>query len=463
MGGKAAILLVLGFSVIFLVYGHRFNRLSTDSVDNLSNYYVETKAHNIAVSAANLAANELFRDKTWETGFDNVSFDGGTYNVYVSNNVTSSGKVIICHIPPGNSAAQKTMTLPASAISGHQHHGDILGPCPGDVMDEQKATIVAEGTYQGITKVVTVDLRPSYFSKFGNYYAKITAMPATGDTFNGPFHTNGKLTTWGTPVFWGKTTAKRGLRKKGYPKDPKFYGGFESGVDIPLEFDTTGMRKAASLGGKVFRDTTNSNQKTKVKLEFLSNGDVEYKQKIGSGPWSPEVTVPLISLAPDGVIFVERGNVYVKGTLNGRLTVVASKKGKSGCGNIYQTDDLKYNSDPRANPNSTDVLGLVAENNIRIQYNNDTRHDNVITQASMFALKGNIGPDNALVKNDHKLASWKILGGLIAKTTRVTAHYNSAGPYEGYRFVHSYDDRFMTYVPPYFPHTRNLEIVSWYE
>jgi len=463
MGGKAAILLVLGFSLIFLVYGHRFNNLSTDSIDNLSKYYIETKAHNIAVSAANLAANELFRDKTWEEGFEDVSFDGGTYNVYVSNNVTATGKVVICHIPPGNPSAQKTMSLPSSAISAHLAHGDHLGPCSGDVLDDQKAVIIAEGTYQGITKVVTVDLRPSYFSKFGNYYSTITALPATGDTFNGPFHTNGKLTTYGTPVFWGKTTAKRGLKKIGSPKDPKFYGGFESGVDIPLEFDTTGMRQAASLGGKVFRDTTNTNQQTDVELEFLSNGDIKYKQKIGSGPWSSEVTVPLTTIAPVGVMYVERGNVYIKGTLKGKLTLVASKKGKTGCGNIYQTDDIKYNSDPRDNPNSLDVLGLVAEENIRIQYNSNTRHDNIITQASMFALNGNIGPDDALITNDHILASWKILGGLIAKTTRVTAHYNSVGPYEGYRFVHSYDNRFMTYVPPYFPHTRNLEIVSWYE
>ncbi len=463
MGGKAAILLVLSFSLIFLVFGHRFNRLSTDSVDNLTDYYIQTKAHNIAVSAANLAANKLFLDKTWEEGFEEVSFDGGTYNVYVSNNFSASGKVIICHVPPGNPAAQKTMSLPAAALSGHLHHGDYLGPCGGLAYDDKIATIVAEGTYQGVTKVVTVDLRPSFFSKFGNYYANISAMPATGDTFNGPFHTNGKLTTYGTPVFWGKTTAKKGLKKLGSPKDPKFYGGFESGVDIPLEFDTTGMRSAASTGGMIFKDTTNTNQKTDVKLELISDGNVKYSKKIGAGPWSPTVEVPLTTIAPNGMLFVERGNVYIEGTLKGRLTVVASKMGKSGCGNIYQTDDVEYNSNPKTDPNSKDVLGLVAEDNIRLQYNPQTKKKDIITQASMFALNGNIGPDNQLVHNDGKLASWKILGGLIANTTRVTAHYSGSVPYEGYRFVHSYDDRFMTYAPPLFPNTKSLEIVSWYE
>ena len=124
---------------------------------------------------------------------------------------------------------------------------------------------------------------------------------------------------------------------------------------------------------------------------------------------------------------------------------------------------MEYNSNPKTDPNSKDVLGLVAEDNIRLQYNNETKHKDIVTQASMFALNGNIGPDNQLVGNDGKLASWKILGGLIANTTRVTAHYSGSVPYEGYRFVHSYDNRFMTYAPPFFPNTKSLEIVSWYE
>ncbi len=42
----------------------------------------------------------------------------------------------------------------------------------------------------------------------------------------------------------------------------------------------------------------------------------------------------------------------------------------------------------------------------------------------MFAYNGDVGPDDALVINDHKLKEWQILGGIIAKDVRVTAHYN---------------------------------------
>ena len=465
MGGKASVLLVLGFSVVFLMMGFNFNTLTNRAVDNMSDYFLETKAHNIAVSAANIAAARIFFDKTWEAGYTDVPFDGGTYTVFISNNFTNTtGKVVICHSPPGNPDANHTMSLPAGAVAAHLAHGDVLGVCDSTAASTtDMAVIVAEGTYEGITKTVIVELQPSYFSKFGNFYDKMSAYPATGDTFSGPFHVNDFLKTWGTPVFQGKTTSKKTLKMYGAPKDPKFYGGYENGIDIPRSFDTTGYRSAAQSDGMIFKDTTGTNKLIDVEMEFNSDGTATYRSKIDGGSWSTYTTAPLTSITNNGLIYIERGNLYVKGTVNGAVSVVASKRGSSGAGNIFQTDDLIYNDDPRTNPNTRDVLGLMAEEDIRLQYNDSTKHHDIHTHASMYSLNGDIGPDNALVDNDGVLASWKILGGLIAEDTRVTAHYNSLGPYKGYKFVHTYDERLMTYVPPWFPKTENYEIVSWYE
>jgi len=41
-----------------------------------------------------------------------------------------SGKITICHIPPGNPANAKTLTVDGSAWPAHQAHGDTLGACP---------------------------------------------------------------------------------------------------------------------------------------------------------------------------------------------------------------------------------------------------------------------------------------------------------------------------------------------
>lgn len=42
----------------------------------------------------------------------------------------SSGKAVICHIPPGNPDNSHTITVGRAAVSDHLGHGDSLGPCP---------------------------------------------------------------------------------------------------------------------------------------------------------------------------------------------------------------------------------------------------------------------------------------------------------------------------------------------
>ncbi len=458
MGGKAAILLVLGFSLIFLVVGQNFGNLSIRAVDNEVKYYKDAVAHNLAISGASMAANQLFMDKYWEAGYSNLSFAGGVINVFVSNNIIGlTGKVTICHKPSFDGG--QTLIIASSAVAAHLAHGDYLGPCGGGGFDDQVATIVSEGTYEGITKTVVVQLKPSNFAKFGNFYSSMSAYPATGDTFNGPFHVNTKLTTYGTPVFWGKVTTKNGLKKQGLPADPKFYGGYETGVDLPLQFDTTGLKSQAS---KIFRDTTGNNYKNDVSLYLNSDSTVTFSQSINGGAWSTPQTSSLTTFAPSGVIYVERGNIYTKGTLDGKVTIVATKMNTTGAGQIFFEDNTVYKDDPRTIPSSNDMLGIIAEGDIRIKDNAATRGKDINTHASMFSLTGNIGPEDGLISQSY-LGRWNILGGLIAKDTRQTATYSGSTPIKGLKFVHTYDTRFLLSVPPYFPHTQNFEVVSWFE
>ncbi len=457
MGGKGAILLVLAFSTIFLTFGHRYNSLSTRTIDNVSEYIANAQSYNIAVSAANIAANKLFLDKNWtdNNNYEKVQFNGGDYTIKtIRTSTVPTPSDTVLTLPNGDEVENPFLNKLVAIYAQSRYHINGVTPITASMPDKDI-----------LENEVVIVLRPSSFAKYGNFYNQITAIPATGDTFSGPFHAQGVLKTWGSPVFTGKVTSQNGLTTYNNPPPPEFQGGYNTGVDIPLQFDTTGMHAAAVSNGRVFTDTTNTNQRTQVRLEFLATGDVKYQQKIGAGSWSAESTVPLTTLSPNGMIFVERGNVFVKGVLNGQATVVASKRGKSGCGTIYQTDDIvySYNDDPSTYPLPDDMLGLVAEENIRLQYNSDTRHNDITTQATMFALNGNVGPDANLVTNDHHLASWKILGGITSKTVRVTAHYHSSGPYEGYRFVQDYDERVQRFVAPFFPDTKKWEVVTWLE
>lgn len=417
MGGKASLLIVLGFSMIFLVLVQNNRKVTTSAVDNTAKYYYETKVNNIAIAAANMAAHEVFNNNSWSAGFGTTSYDGGEYQVTVA--MAGSLKVV-----------------------------------------------TTNATYAGYSKTITVKLKREDYSKYGNFYGNLSAIPATGDTFRGPFHVNSDLITWGDPVFMGKTTMKGGLIKWGPTQNPDFQKGYNEGIEKPVEFDTSGMRSAASSNGLVIKDTTGAGNAIDVEIEFLNDGKVSYRSKIDDGlnNWSPTISKLINTISPNGLFFVEKGNVFVKGTVNGKATVVASSNGDDDYGAIYQTDDIKYNTDPSEDPSSTDMLGLVAEEKIRLQYNDETKRNDIITQASMFAQNGNIGPDDQLVNNDGVLSSWRILGGLIAHDMRVTANYSwtTGLPYRGYKFVHTYDERFRIKAPPHFPQLK-YEVVSWFQ
>lgn len=76
-------------------------------------------------------------------------------------------------------------------------------------------------------------------------------------------------------MFKGLTTTSKGVK----PYDKNYHPKFENGVKLqandPVIFDTTAMRVNAYAGGKVFRDTTNKNKITDVKLIFNPDGTVK--------------------------------------------------------------------------------------------------------------------------------------------------------------------------------------------
>ena len=65
MSGKALLILVVGFTIIFLVMGYFWGGLATQSTDNHVSYYKTTIAHNIAVSGANIGLQKVIADSEW--------------------------------------------------------------------------------------------------------------------------------------------------------------------------------------------------------------------------------------------------------------------------------------------------------------------------------------------------------------------------------------------------------------
>lgn len=431
MGGKATILIVLGFSLIFLIVGYNFGNLTNKAVDNSVEYYTHTGAYNIAVSGANMALNEIFLDPTWADGYNDVELNDGELNVSVN------------YIDP-------------------------------------ELQVVSVGEYEDQSSTAKVVLQGSSYAKYAWYAGNMSSKVfVTGDTIWGPLHTQSKLNIGGDPVFWGKVTALKGmnpspknLEKKGY--DPKFYGGYESGVDMPIptNYQFTSQEAAAidgvSKGGSSYFDGTD------LWLTFNSDGTVTYRTGTGSdsSTYSAPITEPLSTFAPNKIIYVGKGNIYAAGTLKGRLSIVAGESSGFGHGNVYLVDDLVYTDPPmvwdnseqiyKVNENSTDILGILASNNVRIADTKENVEDKDINlHGAIFAAQGGFEMEDKTIPPSGTL---RLIGSAVAAKEEEIAIANSTGEIEhGYARHVVYDERMLKQVPPYFPATNQFEIVSWYE
>lgn len=417
MTGKAALLLILGFSTIFLIVGNNFAGLSNRGVDNMVNYYTGTVSHDLAVSGANLAASKIFFDSDWDAGFSDLKMFGGTITVNIID------------------------------------------------VDKYKGIkkIVSKSEFNGDSSMVSVTLQPSKFSKFAYYSVSEGAGDIwwTGnDTVWGPFHTQDELLASKHPTFMGKASSKRGLRYYDDKKTdkPNFNGGYQEGVDLPLPKNgVSSIAQAAADGGYVF----NKDDYGKEDAVYLTFEGDKIKFKFSSSKKAKETEVSAADFAPNGVIFVPEATLYIKGVVSGQYTIGVSAGKKSG-GSIILEDDIVYSKDPRKYSGSTDMLGIVAENDVIIEKNSDNNND-INIDASIYCENGGFTAEDW--DDRPESGAINLFGGLIQNIRGAVGTFNSKkGDIEtGFAKKYKYDERLMVASPPAFPGTGGFEIVSWYE
>lgn len=409
MGGRAVLFLVVGFSLIFLFLGKNFGRISTDAVVNYADDYSKKAAKNIAESGANLAVNQIYLNPLWTDGYSNTSFSGGKINV----------EVVI--LDPVRNIRQVTST----------------------------------GTFGGITATVQVVLSLSYFSKFAYCSNDENGIWwATGDTVNGPFHTQDYLNVNGHPVFNpgpnGYVSTLKGLHKANGNSSPFINGTMHSGdnLSIPTNGVST-LQSMATSGGYTFLN------QSVVYVTFLGDS-LKYRFST-SGAWTTKKTS---TFAPNGTIVAVNATLHLQGVVEGQLTIGAT--GTSGeKGNIYLDDNIVYSSDPRSNSNSTDLLGIVAKQNVYITDNTANRSD-INIDAAIYAETGGFGAQNY---NTRPYSGYINLLGGITQASRAAVGVIGYNGYisNGFNKSYNYDYRLMYSVPPNFPSTNSYQIVSWYE
>ena len=452
MSGKATFILIIGFTLIFLVMGYFWGSLATRSVDNHVSYYKTTVAHNIAVSGANIALQEVIADSQWVSDIDDRPFENGLMNV----DLTSLG-------PPVR-------------------------------------MLTSTGSFMGVDQIVKVKLMRDQTSlaKYAWFIPSVStgSKPQkpwiTGDSVWGGFHSNQFLVVNGDPVFFGRVTTLKGIQATP-GSNPQFLGGYAEGISVSWEMNKKlDIQKEAAIEGQSEGGTCYFDNKIdNLWLTFNSDGTVTYRTDTknsggDSSKYSAPVTIPLGQMAPNGIIYVNSGDIYMSGVLNGKVTVVADgASGWGGPGNVYLVGDMVNNIDPMipngsggytVNPASLDengdpldMMGIIARNNITIAtsvesggWANNVTDPDINIDGGIICLDGGFTVQN-LNSMPGPRGNINLQGSMVASKEESVANFDGLNITQGYNRHVIFDERFAIGPPTWFPYLTYYRVISWLE
>jgi hypothetical protein len=433
--GKASIIYIIGLSLLVGYALRNINSSSTDSMDSFSEYYGRTMTHNIASAGANIATQLLLNDYTYSSSRTD-SFGGGVYTFRVDS---------------VNVAGDKRITV-ASSMS-------LFDNIFEDAMIRD--TVVAYFRHTPFSKYGYFSQNESngYMTPASNAVAGGSMWKVSGDSIYGPAHTNGFWNFSGTPYFDDKVTATTSPNLA-VGAAPVYNAGYQWGITVPRPPARLDQLEAmATSGGKLF------NGGSDVGLTFGSSGSVRVRIPYNTGATRDTTYASISGLSPNGVIMGKSIDVRVSGTYQGQATVVSRTGTSAGAlkGNIWVEDDLVANTNPSTNPNSTDMMGLVAE---RMAYVTTTgkgynSSSTTTVQAAIYAQNGTFAVENYSTCGN--CGKFYLYGGFCLNASTSFNTVSGGVITNGMSKNFKYDPRFMTQSPPAFPFADKYELLSWWE
>jgi hypothetical protein len=411
MGGKAALVVVVGFSVLLGFVSRNLSNVATRAQGNMSTYTASTISHNLAVMGANVALSRLYQDTTWR-GTQTQSL-GGTLSGEFTYSVTN--------MPSGSPVVRSVSMVQA----------------PDEVMQDTVVVLFGSTSYQSFT----------LFAWMTNIEGNIWWI--TGDTVWGRVHSNSTLNMTGSPTFMEKVTTTKGINPTWGTggNTAVFKEGYETGVaSLNFPTDLSQIANAATAGGRAY------------------TGDVTVTLKGGTAAdndgyalvYKAGVLVDSIMMndATFNGVIGSTGKVSISGTLDGKLSIFSTTS-------LYLTDDILYEN---RTSGSNDVLGLVAENSILIADNVPNATDMYI-DASIFVRSGSYGAENY---NTGSTRGNVYLNGSIVQNKRgAVGTFSGSTISTGYLKRYHYDLRLSDplFRPPSYPgfYVTSYPVATWWE
>ena len=305
-------------------------------------------------------------------------------------------------------------------------------------------TLTSTGTYNGASKTLILTVKQSSISTYA-YLTNSEVSPTygnlwwtTGTTAQGPTRTNGTFNISGNPIFNGSVTQSGAAihYSSSSTNNPSFNDGLTVGaatVPIPTTTLLTNISTgASSASGLLLTGATT--------IVFNSDGTMSVTNTAKG--WTNKST----AIPSNGMVYVQNtgsssdGNVTVKGTIKGQVTLGAANQ-------VSVNGSLIYNTDPRTNSASTDLLGLVSKNKITIL--TASTPANAEMDAVFVALNGALQVDNPSVTGKSNMVQF---GSVVQAYAGPTGSFNpSTGLLTGgWNLLQAYDTRLQTMTPPGF-------------
>jgi hypothetical protein len=292
-------------------------------------------------------------------------------------------------------------------------------------VERDSLTIIA--TFESYSDTVrTLYMKPSY----GYYYYFANTWPFfitydNGDTLTGPIHANDQIQTANSPVFLASVSSSD--NDASALGSAQFYSGIELGtLNIPMP-DLIPLANIANSGG-------DNSFNYEAKIVFNPGGTYD----VYDNPSGTYLDTRNISDYNGTIMSIAGNDIYVEGQIDGDITVLSAR-------DIVIENSLTYTS-PDA-----DYIGLVAADDILIKF--DTGITNIQVEGALVAM------DSLYVENYQLAINLTLSFHGSITVSRDVARQLSIAPLLPLTFnrVHTYDTRYRTNTPPYYPRLNRYE------
>ena len=335
--------------------------------------------------------------------------------------------------------------------------------------------IIATGTVssalsgKGVTRVCSLlnVYQPTYaeFALWSDTNGAIYFVD--GEVFNGHVHANDMLyfdASGGGPIFHSAVTSEAGTYsiQNGSISSIEFdqgltlnsYQGSMADVDFSSA-SSKSLKSIATASGLVLSgpSTITFNGGT---VSIINSAKGWTSGSPGSFTISGDklIYVANVSSSSSGTVFFAGGHV------TGRLTV-ASEADMTIGGNIT------YTTDPVAHPTSTDALGLISKADVWV---GTSAPNNLVIDAAIMATGASVnGSDLGTFgvinyNSGSPRGTLTLYGGIVQEVRGAVCTFSGSTVNHGYSKNYSYDPRFISKPPPYYPTVSNqVSFAQWTE